>query len=167
MCRRQDHSSQTITDIEVDLADLEATRALGHQLAGVLRRGDLIRLEGDLGAGKSELARALIRARAGAAIEVPSPTFTLAQHYPLGGLAILHADLYRISEPEEILELGLIEALDEGCLLVEWPERADDMLPEHGLGVTLLHREGSRRQARLEAFDPSWRERLDLLFGAS
>lgn len=120
------------------LEDLGATRAFAARLALLLRPGDLVCLEGDLGAGKSELARAVIRARAGAAIEVPSPTFTLVQHYELPDLLLTHADLYRVADPEEVEELGLEEALETGALLVEWPERAGDALPSRRL---LLHLE--------------------------
>ena len=158
-------SNPTTTAIEVDLGDLEATRALGEKLAGRLRVGDILRLEGDLGAGKSELARAIIQARAGSAIDVPSPTFTLVQHYPLEGLNILHTDLYRIGSPEEIFELGIIDALDNSCILVEWPENADELLPMVGLQVRLFHLEGVRRRCVLEALDASWCQRIEDLKG--
>jgi tRNA threonylcarbamoyl adenosine modification protein YjeE len=84
---------------ELSLQDLAATRALGSRLAAVLRGGDVVALSGPLGSGKSELARALIRARAGAAIEVPSPSFTLLQDYELGALTVRHIDLYRLQQP--------------------------------------------------------------------
>lgn len=99
----------------------------------------MVALEGDLGAGKTELARAVIRARAGAEIAVPSPTFTLLQVYDLPGLTVTHADLYRLAEPAEVLELGLDEAWDGGALLVEWPERAGGLLPAERLTLRLRH----------------------------
>lgn len=102
-----------------------------------MRPGDVVLLEGDLGAGKSELARAVIRARAGAAIEVPSPTFTLLQVYDLPGLGIGHADLYRLGEPGEVLELGLEDCWADGALLVEWPGRAPGFWPVERLRVRL------------------------------
>lgn len=129
------------------LDDLAASRAFGARLAALLRPGDLVCLEGDLGAGKSELARAVIRARAGAEVEVPSPTFTLVQHYDLPGLRLAHADLYRVNDPAEVEELGLEEVLREGALLVEWAERAGDLLP------------AGRLVLRLEAPDPELPER--------
>lgn len=89
-----------------------------------MRLGDVVLLEGDLGAGKSELARAVIRARAGSDIVVPSPTFTLLQLYDLPGLELAHADLYRLADPAEVRELGLEDCWATGALLVEWPERA-------------------------------------------
>lgn len=102
-----------------------------------MRPGDVVLLEGDLGAGKSELARALIRARAGREIEVPSPTFTLLQVYDLPGLEIGHADLYRLGEPGEVLELGLEDCWAGGALLVEWPGRAPGFWPAERLRVRL------------------------------
>lgn len=119
------------------LPDLAATRALAARLARELRPGDLVLLEGDLGAGKTELARAVIRALAGAPITVPSPTFTLLQSYELPTLEVGHADLYRIADPGELLELGLEECLTRGALLVEWPDRAAALWPEERLIVTL------------------------------
>lgn len=100
-----------------------ATADLGRRLAAVLHPGDLVLLEGDLGAGKTALARATIRALVGdATLEVPSPSFALVQPYEAGGLSILHADLYRLVSEREIDELGLFERTDS-IVLVEWPER--------------------------------------------
>ena len=106
------------------LPDLAATRALAARVAGHLEPGSVVLLEGDLGAGKSEFARAVIHALAGEPITVPSPTFTLLQSYALPALEVGHADLYRIAEPGEIAEIGLEECWRHGALLVEWPERA-------------------------------------------
>jgi len=94
-------------------------------------------LEGDLGSGKSELARATIRALAGAPIEVPSPTFTLVQSYELGALEVGHADLYRLGGIDEAIELGLEELWRHGALLVEWPERAAGLWPDERLTIRL------------------------------
>jgi tRNA threonylcarbamoyl adenosine modification protein YjeE len=122
----------------------------------------VIALSGPLGAGKSELARALIRARAGAEIEVPSPSFTLVQDYPIGGLVLRHIDLYRLNDPSELLEIGLEAPESAEVWLVEWPERAAGNLP------TTLHislEQGptpDARRARLRA-DTSWRTRLPAL----
>lgn len=123
------------------LPDLAATERLGRALAALLRRGDVVALFGDLGAGKTSLARALIRALPGpegsAEEEVPSPTFTLVQVYERAPAPVWHFDLYRIEDPEEIHELGLSEALAEGITLIEWPERLGDLLPTAALCVTL------------------------------
>jgi tRNA threonylcarbamoyl adenosine modification protein YjeE len=123
----------------VRLPDFAATRAFGGRLAALLHSGDVVALEGDLGAGKTELARSVIRALAGEPIPVPSPTFTLLQVYELPGLTVTHADLYRLADPGEVAELGLEEAWTDGVLLVEWPERAGDLLPAERLTVTLRH----------------------------
>lgn len=149
------------------LADLAATRAFAAALAPLLAPGDLVALEGDLGAGKSEVARAVIRARAGAEIEVPSPTFTLIQRYELAGLVITHADLYRLGSPEEVRELGLDEAIAEGALLVEWPERAGDQLPVDRLTLTLALAPQVGEDGRDIAIDAegSWCRRLEAMLG--
>lgn len=107
-------------------------------------------LAGDLGAGKTELARAVIRARAGALIEVPSPTFTLVQTYELDDLRIVHADLYRLEEPAEVVELGLEEQLAEAAVLIEWAERAAGYLPAERAGLRLAIAGGSTRSLTLD-----------------
>ncbi len=119
------------------LPDLAATEALGARLAGLMRRGDTILLQGPLGAGKSVLARALLRALTGdPALEVPSPTYTLVQGYdtPLG--LVQHFDLWRLDGPAALRELGW----DEGdAALVEWPERLGALRPGDALMVGLAH----------------------------
>lgn len=150
--------------LTLELRDLAATHRLAARLAAALRGGDLIALRGDLGAGKSELARAVIRARAGAEIEVPSPTFTIMQDYPLEGLTIRHIDLYRIADPDELFELGLEEApsADEAWL-VEWPERARDRLRGVMLEIALEETAGPDvRTAHING-DTTWTERLPAL----
>lgn len=121
----------------MELEGEAATAAVAARLAPLLRPGDVVLLEGDLGAGKSTFARALIRTLAGAEIEVPSPSFTLVQRYALPGLAVTHVDLYRLREPAEVGELGLEEAWAEGALLVEWPERAAGLWPADRLVLRL------------------------------
>lgn len=108
----------------------DALRRLAHDMAFALKQGDTLLLEGDLGAGKTTFARALIEALAGeAGIEIPSPTFTLVQSYTTPRFDIAHFDLYRLSAPEELHELGLDHALARGIAIIEWPERAGDLLP--------------------------------------
>ena len=148
---------------ELRLEDLGATQALGRRLAAALRGGDVVALRGPLGSGKTELARALIRARAGAAVEVPSPSFTLVQDYALDGVVIRHIDLYRLEDAAELVELGLVAPESDEVWLIEWPERAATLLPEDRLDVVL--RQGPTpdvRIARLIA-GPGWAERLTAL----
>jgi tRNA threonylcarbamoyladenosine biosynthesis protein TsaE len=119
------------------LADEAATSALGACLAGLLRPGDTVLLSGPIGAGKSTLARALIRARLGRAEDVPSPTFTLVQVYEADGVEIWHADLYRLTHPDEVAELGLEDAFRTAICLVEWPDRLGSARPSGALAITL------------------------------
>ncbi len=119
-------------------------RFLAEELAFILRPQDVVALHGDLGAGKTTLARAVIRALTGdPEHEVPSPTFTLVQTYETGGTSIAHFDLYRLSAAEELDELGFEHLLKTGAALVEWPERAEDRLPADGLEVELTDAGGA------------------------
>lgn len=130
--------------LRLELADEDASRTLGEDIAAILAPGDVIALEGDLGMGKTTLARAVIRALAGdPALEVPSPTFTLVQAYP-ARLPAQHFDLYRLSSPDELEELGFLEAAREGVVLVEWPERAGGHLPADAVTVALSERGAGR-----------------------
>jgi tRNA threonylcarbamoyl adenosine modification protein YjeE len=119
------------------LPDDAATEALGAELAANLHPGAIVVLEGDLGAGKTALARAIIRSLAGdPALEVPSPTFALVQPYDTPRGPVLHADLYRLGDPREVEELGLLDN-PAAIVLVEWAVRAPEMLAAATLTVTL------------------------------
>ncbi|MEE2996946.1 MAG: tRNA (adenosine(37)-N6)-threonylcarbamoyltransferase complex ATPase subunit type 1 TsaE [Pseudomonadota bacterium] len=135
----------------VALPDEQATKALAAEFACELRRGTVIALTGDLGAGKSVFARALIQARAKAAGvdigSVPSPTFTLVQQYDLPGFTIYHFDLYRLSGPDEAWEIGLEEAFSEGVSLIEWADRVENHLPSGSIGIHLSP--GATEEARI------------------
>src|SRR3974377_96508 len=117
----------------VTLPDEEATRRFATDLAGALEPGALVTLSGDLGAGKTTFARALIRHLAGdETIEVPSPTFTFVQNYELPRFALVrlaHADLYRVRSAAELAELGFDDVPDGAVVLMEWPDRAAGALP--------------------------------------
>lgn len=139
-----------MTSIIIQLATPEDTTRLGQDLALALRKGDLVTLSGDLGAGKSTLARGLIRTIADDNLyEVPSPTFTIVQSYPELRLPISHVDLFRLTSADEVDELGLDEALDDGVVVVEWPERAEGALSATGLKATLVN-DGDGRKAMIE-----------------
>ncbi|MBA3911221.1 MAG: tRNA (adenosine(37)-N6)-threonylcarbamoyltransferase complex ATPase subunit type 1 TsaE [Rhodobacter sp.] len=122
------------------------TAALGVRLAALARAGDCFLLEGPIGAGKSHLARAFIRARLGREEEVPSPTFTLVQVYEADGAEIWHADLYRLTHPDEVWELGLDDAFSKAICLVEWPARLGGHLPQGAMRLR-LEVEGDGRRA--------------------
>src|SRR5215475_6332289 len=122
----------------VVLPDEETTARLTIDVANALAPGDLVTLSGDLGAGKTTFARALIRYLAGdATVEVPSPTFTLMQTYDLPQFPLVHADLYRLSGPAELSELGFDDLPEGAVVLLEWPDRADGLLPPDRLDVAL------------------------------
>ncbi|WP_420960516.1 tRNA (adenosine(37)-N6)-threonylcarbamoyltransferase complex ATPase subunit type 1 TsaE [Brucella sp. IR073] len=140
-----------MTILKISLANEAEAIRFGEDFALALAKGDLVTLSGDLGAGKSTLARAIIRTLANdLALDVPSPTFTLVQSYPESRLPIAHADLYRLSSGAELDELGLEEALQDGVVLTEWPERGEGYLPKPAFAVTLLH-DGEGRKAVIEA----------------
>ena len=137
------------------LPDLGATQMLGARIAGALRPGDTVALSGDLWAGKTTLARAIL-ASLGVTEAVPSPTFTLVQSYDTPHLSVSHYDLYRLKSEGEMDELGLEDALELGAALIEWPERAGNRLPRERLTVTLRAAPEGRRA---DLSGPSrWRE---------
>ena len=129
----------------------EALESLGAAIARRLRRGEALCLWGPLGAGKTTLARGLIRALTRTDEEVPSPTFTLVQLYAGPDFPIAHFDLYRLTRADEAHELGLDEALDDGVAIIEWPERLEGRLPPDRLDIELaLPESGTEgRSARL------------------
>ncbi|WP_353203472.1 tRNA (adenosine(37)-N6)-threonylcarbamoyltransferase complex ATPase subunit type 1 TsaE [Sphingomonas sp.] len=140
------------------LADPAASEAFGARLAALIAPGDVVTLSGPLGAGKTSVARGLLAAL-GLAGEAPSPSFAIVQPYdvPEVRMAVLHVDLYRIDDPEEIDELGLDEAASDSVLLVEWPERAPGWWPD-ALALTLeMLPDGSRRLTA--AVPPGWKAR--------
>lgn len=142
------------------LDGVEATAALGRALASLARAGDVIALRGDLGVGKSELARGFVRALCGPDEDVPSPTFTLVQPYETAEFPLYHFDLYRLKEAEEAFELGIEDAFAEGVSLIEWPERLGSLLPARRLDVTL--RMGARETQRIATLSgEAWADRLE------
>jgi tRNA threonylcarbamoyladenosine biosynthesis protein TsaE len=150
-----------VTDIV--LADLAATQSLAGRIAGLARPGDVVALEGPLGAGKTAFARGFIaacaRAEGRTPEEVPSPTFTLVQSYPFARFTVHHFDLYRIADPHEAYELGLDDAREGGVVLIEWPERLGAQLPQDRLHIALAPGPAPDvRMAHIEAFG-SWQGR--------
>ena len=115
----------------------DQTSRLAQRLGAMLKPGDTVLLEGDIGAGKTHIARQLIQSLQDRPEDVPSPTFTLIQTYDTRAGEIWHADLYRLTEPGEIEELGLTEAFDTAICLIEWPDRMGSMTPKDALVLTL------------------------------
>ncbi len=133
----------------MSLANETATAELGAMLAERLRPGDVVGLKGELGSGKTTLARAILRATSGDPdLIVPSPTFTLVEIYETARGSYWHFDLYRLEAPEQVYELGWEDALAEGIVLIEWPQRLGPLLPKH-LSV-VLEVEGDGRRALLD-----------------
>ncbi len=162
-------SVMTRSDSPISLAlpDLAATAALGRHVAALLRAGDVVALKGDLGAGKTTLARAIVAALSPDATDVPSPTFTLVQTYPVvlaGGPAELwHFDLYRLDRSEQIYELGLEEALSGAVSVIEWPELVERLLPRATLLTVTLEAAGDGARAATISGGAAWDERLERL----
>jgi len=144
------HGAMNTPSTTRTLPDEAATAALGAELAALAQPGDVICLSGDLGAGKTALARGFIRARLGD-VEVTSPTFTLVQIYGEGDDEIWHVDLYRIEDESELRELGLDEAMETAICLIEWPGRLGRELPADRLDVTLAFSGDEARIATLSA----------------
>jgi tRNA threonylcarbamoyladenosine biosynthesis protein TsaE len=158
--------------LTVNLADEAQTLVLGAKLGGVLHVGDFVALTGPLGAGKTTLARGLIRSLVGENVEVPSPTFTLVQTYmrhtdvtqdtPLtqSGLDLYHFDLYRLKNSEEVWELGW-EDLAGAVALVEWPDKAGEHLPDERLDIMLSFHNGGRVAQFFAQTQTNWKDRLN------
>lgn len=155
-------ASERPEGIVLILADEAASERLGQALAATLPARAVVHLEGDLGAGKTTLARALLRAL-GVQGAIKSPTYTLIERYPVEGGEVAHLDLYRIADPEELAFLGLDELFDSARLwLVEWPARGAAFLPPADLRIQLKV-DGAGRVARLIALTPAgraWLQRL-------
>jgi len=139
------------------LPDPDATAALALRFAERAREGDVLLLSGPIGAGKSHFARAFIQCFVDE--DVPSPTFTLVQTYQARAFEIWHADLYRLSHPDEADELGLIEAFETAVCLVEWPEKLGKDAPKKALTL-LFSTENDGRQLRISFHDQNWYARL-------
>lgn len=154
-------------NIEVPLKDEAATRRLAAELARVVRPGDVIALWGDLGCGKTAFARAFINALPGPdgevlREEVPSPTFTIVQVYERAPAEVWHLDLYRLENPDDVVELGLEDVLGEAIFLIEWPSRMASLLPEERLDLKLTFDEenpATGRKAELNARG-GWHRRI-------
>ena len=145
-------SPPPLSTCQITLSSPAETEALARRMGPVLAPGDVLLLSGGIGAGKTHFARALIQSLQDIPEDVPSPTFTLVQTYDTRAGELWHSDLYRLSHPDEVIELGLAEAFETAISLVEWPDRLGDMAPRHALHLrfSLGEEEGLRR------LDLSW-----------
>lgn len=139
----------------IHLADADATAAFAAKIGPELAAGDVMLLNGPVGAGKTHFARALIQSILIEPEDVPSPTFTLVQTYDTSKGELWHTDLYRIGSDTEIDELGLLDAFENAICLVEWPDRLGKMCPQNALTIDLIAR-GDTRDAHLSWTDERW-----------
>ncbi len=146
--------------IQIELSGQAATENLARLLARQAHPGDILALQGDLGAGKTVFARAFVRFFCGPQTEVPSPTFTLVQIYDASPASLYHFDLYRLKHAEEAFELGLDEAFADGISLIEWPERLAGLLPQKSLILTFSHGEAEEDRGLIIQAPEDWAERI-------
>jgi len=139
------------------------TTVLAAKLAPLLVKGDVLLLGGEVGAGKTDLARKIIQNRMelyGAIEDVPSPTFTLVQTYELGAIEYIHADLYRISHPDEVYEIGLERGFDHAVCFIEWPDRLGSVTPVNALNINISIIDDNIRHFKFSWTHPRWSDRL-------
>lgn len=151
---------------QIRLTSPEATAAFAARLAPKLTPGDVLLLDGPIGAGKTHFARSLIQSRLaadGAPVEdVPSPTFTLVQTYESGPVELWHADLYRLTHPDEVEELGLMQAFETAVCLIEWPDRLGNLAPAGALALSFApEAETDARNLALSSDHARWGAILD------
>lgn len=146
-----------------DIHSPEDMADLARIIAPRLSAGDCLFLEGIIGAGKSHFARSLIQSLLPQPEDIPSPTFTLVQTYDGPSCEIWHSDLYRLSSLDEVFELGLVEAFDSAITLVEWPEKLEDVTPNHALRLKIaLHDTAEDARAiTFEWSDTKWSPLLE------
>ncbi len=153
----------TAFSVSKDIQSPDDMGNLARKIAAHVGAGDCLLLEGIIGAGKSHFARSLIQSLLPQPEDIPSPTFTLVQTYDGPSCEIWHSDLYRLSSLDEVFELGLVEAFDSEITLVEWPEKLEDVAPDHALRLKIaLH--GIAEDARTITFewsDPKWSPLLE------
>lgn len=147
---------------KITLSSPDETCALARRLGARLGAGDVLLLEGDIGAGKTHFARSMIQSLLAEPEDVPSPTFTLVQTYESTTFEIWHADLYRLTSPDEVVELGLTDAFDDALCLVEWPDRLMDLAPLDALTLSFSMNETlGQRHLNLRATDTRWADILN------
>jgi len=146
----------------VQLSSADDTAQWAARFGAMLRPGDVILMTGDIGAGKSFLARSIIQSHQSTPEDVPSPTFTLVQTYDTNLGEVWHADLYRLSGPDDIIELGLYDAFDTAICLIEWPDRLQELTPRTALNIAFAMGEtDDARILTITAPNDDWRARLE------
>lgn len=143
----------------------DATQKLAERIAPHLGAGDVILLQGHIGAGKTHFSRSIIQTLIPNQQDVPSPTFTLVQTYDAPEFEIWHCDLYRLTSPDEALELGLDDAFEDALCLIEWPDRLADEIPDGALVLTFDAPDQDSRTLVAETTNPRWAPILDLIHG--
>jgi tRNA threonylcarbamoyladenosine biosynthesis protein TsaE len=143
--------------MKININTLEDTKSLAQQIATLTKKGDIITLQGDLGSGKTEFARSFINSLSESPQEVTSPTFNLVHPYDTKTFTIWHFDLYRLESPEEIEQIGLYDAFDNGVSLIEWPQIIDDILPVDRLLIKISFDDD--RVAEVEGRG-NWKDRI-------
>jgi tRNA threonylcarbamoyladenosine biosynthesis protein TsaE len=144
--------------MKIDISDLKTIKSLACKLAAMVKIGDVIELCGDLGSGKTTFSKFFINSLTSEKIDVLSPTFNLVYPYDTKDFTIWHYDLYRLKNANEIEELGIYDAFNEGVCLIEWPEIIEDILPEDRLKLNLLY-EGCERHVVIIGYG-LWKERI-------
>ena len=146
----------------VHLKTESAVRAFALSLGAALARGDIVLLRGDIGVGKSFIARTVIQSMQEQPEDVPSPTFTLVQTYDTRVGEVVHADLYRLFSVDEVEELGLLEAFDSAICLIEWPDILGSLIPEQALQIDIITTsQNEERQIALHYEERFWSRRLE------
>lgn len=155
----------TQSPLTITTTSAEASEALSRALAAVLQPGDCLLFSGPIGAGKTHICRHIIQALLDVPEDVPSPTFTLVQTYESRAGEIWHADLYRLTDPDELQELGLIDAYTSAICLIEWPDRLGDSAPADALHIDIRPAEDAEQTRHLlfEWKDQKWSNRLENL----
>lgn len=139
-----------MTDMQIIAKNEQDTANFAGKIASNAKEGDIYCLHGNLGAGKTSFSRAFIQSLTSDTTEVPSPTFTLVQTYDTQNFSIWHFDLYRLEEPEEVYELGWEEALSDNVLLIEWPEKAETLIPNTAHHIYITIDDDETRTIRIE-----------------
>jgi tRNA threonylcarbamoyladenosine biosynthesis protein TsaE len=148
-------------NLSLNLHDADHTAGLARTLGRVLKPGDTILLTGNVGAGKTHFARALILSLLSHPEDIPSPTFTLVQTYESTRGMIWHADLYRLSSSYEVEELGLSDAFHDAICLVEWPDRLGSLSPDHALELAIEATGDETREITASWTNKKWSKKLD------